>query len=181
MHLICRYMQGICMKYARNMQKICKYMRGICTWYAPYMQIYAENMNMQKICRKYAENMQKYAPDMHLICNMQEYARICIGAYEFAYFAYICTPHFADVSTITVTVTDHRAESGTGMTVRDSVRVRVVGTQAHCQWQAIIRWSCQWCRGSESLAWCHYYQDGHSDWQSAMAIRVHDSDDDQLE
>jgi hypothetical protein len=26
---------------------------------------------------------------------MQEYARICIGAY-FAYFAYICTPHFAD-------------------------------------------------------------------------------------
>ena len=27
---------------------------------------------------------------------MQEYARICIGAY-FAYSAYICTPHFADV------------------------------------------------------------------------------------
>jgi hypothetical protein len=26
---------------------------------------------------------------------MQEYARICIGAY-FAYFAYICTPYFAD-------------------------------------------------------------------------------------
>ena len=26
---------------------------------------------------------------------MQEYAGICIGAY-FAYFAYVCTPHFAD-------------------------------------------------------------------------------------
>jgi hypothetical protein len=26
---------------------------------------------------------------------MHKYARICIGAY-FAYFAYICTPHFAD-------------------------------------------------------------------------------------
>jgi hypothetical protein len=26
---------------------------------------------------------------------MQEYAGICIGAY-FAYFAYICIPHFAD-------------------------------------------------------------------------------------
>jgi hypothetical protein len=29
---------------------------------------------------------------------MHKYARICIGAY-FAYFAYICTPHFADVAT----------------------------------------------------------------------------------
>jgi hypothetical protein len=55
--------------------------------------------------QKYAHNMQKTCRNMHLICtlyaikyarNMQEYARICIGAY-FAYFAYICTPHFADV------------------------------------------------------------------------------------
>ena len=77
------------------------------------MHKYAENM--QKICRKYAENMHKYAeymqnicriyaPDMHLICKYMQkkyaeicskYAEICIGAY-FAYFAYICTPHFAD-------------------------------------------------------------------------------------
>jgi hypothetical protein len=57
-------------------------------------------MNMQK----YAQNVQKICRNMHLICtlyaikyarNMQEYARICIGAY-LAFFAYICTPHFAD-------------------------------------------------------------------------------------
>ena len=56
---------------------------------------------MQKICKKYAKicnkiciNMQKYA---NKICkNMQN---ICknIRVYVFAYGAYICTPHFADV------------------------------------------------------------------------------------
>jgi hypothetical protein len=107
---------------------------------------------MQKICRK-------YAPDMHLICNMREYARICIGAYEFAFFAYICTPHFADVSTITVTVTDHRAESGTGMTVLDSVRVRVVGP----------RYS-----GSLPVAGYHHVSDAAalSHWHDAIIIRM---------
>jgi hypothetical protein len=76
-------------------------MHLICTWYADICRKYA--MNMQK----YAQNMQKICRNMHLICtwyaikyarNMQEYARICIGAY-FAYFAYICTPHFADAVT----------------------------------------------------------------------------------
>jgi len=81
MHLICINMQKICRKYAENMQKICRK-------YAEYMQ---------NICRI-------YAPDMHLICKYMQkkyaeicskYAEICIGAY-FAYFAYICTTHFAD-------------------------------------------------------------------------------------
>ena len=65
--------------------------------------------NMQKICKKYAKicnkicrNMQKYA---NKICkNMQN---ICknIRVYVFAYGAYICTPHFADASLRSVTVT----------------------------------------------------------------------------
>jgi hypothetical protein len=94
MQIYVRNMHEICTKNAKNMQLyapdmhlICRYMQKICNEYA-------------EICTKHAEKMQKYAPDMHLICNeyarnMQEYAGICIGAC-FAYFAYICTPHFAD-------------------------------------------------------------------------------------
>jgi hypothetical protein len=92
------------MKYAKNMQRICKE-------YAPYMHLYADicikyAKNMQRICRNMQKICIKYAENMHLICtlyaikyagNMQEYAGICIGAY-FAYLAYICTPHFADVT-----------------------------------------------------------------------------------
>ena len=111
-------MQKICKKYARNMQEICRKYAENMQKYAPDMQIYAGNM--QEICRKYARNMQKYARNMQEICrnmqkicrkyapdmqkyaikyaeNMQEYAGICIGAYS-AYLAYICTPHFADVT-----------------------------------------------------------------------------------
>jgi hypothetical protein len=87
-------------------------MQRICTWYAPYMQIYAEDM--QWICTKNAPKMHKICKNMHLICtwyaikyarNMQEYARICIGAY-FAYFASVCTPHFADGSSCTKDCTE---------------------------------------------------------------------------
>jgi hypothetical protein len=77
-------MHKICTEYEENMQTYAKYMHLICTLYAD-------------ICRKYAPKMQKICRNMHLICtwyaikyarNMQEYARICIGAY-FAFFAYI--------------------------------------------------------------------------------------------
>ena len=112
-------------KYASNMHKLCRYMHTICTKYAitwtstqqirrsdaKNMQKYAlHTLNVQihaKICIKYAIQRLdycKYAKNMQKICtniqkNMQkickkyaEYAKV----YVLAYFAYICTPHFAD-------------------------------------------------------------------------------------
>jgi hypothetical protein len=66
-----------------------------------------KRINMPRLHR-YAPNLKYYATvtrtyqymqlELENICNnMQEYARICIGAYV-AYFAYICNPHFDDVA-----------------------------------------------------------------------------------
>ena len=103
--------------YEPNMQKLCKYIDCIsqickkrCTKYARnmleyagYMQIYAKNMqvyakNMQEICKyincinRICKNMQwKYAVICSFICKICR--SVCI-----AYFAFICTPNFADNS-----------------------------------------------------------------------------------
>ena len=69
-------------KYAKNMPKNMPLRRLQHSTYANYMQ---------KICKKYAQYATKYAANMQSIC------RICISLFE--YFAYICTPHFADDAT----------------------------------------------------------------------------------
>ena len=70
-------------KICRNMQKKYKIWRQMYI-YAEKIYIYMKNMD--SICKNVQINMQKYA---------LKYAEICRSPY-FAYFAYVCTPHFAD-------------------------------------------------------------------------------------
>ena len=86
-------MQKICTKHAWNMLKYAYYMPS----YVINVQLYA--LNMQKICKYMdcigqickticSESMRKYAVYMHIIRR----------SLYIAYFAFICTPHFADVA-----------------------------------------------------------------------------------
>ena len=80
MHEICQKYAGNMQIYDKNMQVYAKNMQEICKKYA----------NIQTVLVEYAKNMQlKYAEICKFIC------KICRSLY-IAYFAFICTPYFAD-------------------------------------------------------------------------------------
>ena len=69
-------------------------MHEVCQKYAGNMQIYAKNMqvqprNMQEIC--------KYIDCISQICKKYAVQKCRNMQFYIAYFAFICTSHFADV------------------------------------------------------------------------------------
>ena len=68
------------------------------------------------MCTKYAYICLKYAYDMHNKYAKRNMQKICktyteyAKVYVLAYFAYICTPHLADGSTVTVASGDGQLE-----------------------------------------------------------------------